>query len=218
MQTNTDAVLTEIIKYSVTVYSFTWCRKAPICLQIENILLNMTPLGTRRFPSKQWGEGGSAETLVPLETICWKSPRVTRLSLLQAFPAGFRGTGGGEWLNVFLVVPFFTQHTLVSALFVYIWGSFGRRCFNCVSRTALMKSNTEWVQSFCCRGATRPFPVHIKGGCVLVQEKKANALVLLPGAAWYMVAAPPRNDSVPNGGSDREGNTDERRQLMPCVE
>lgn len=58
--------------------------------QMWSIPLNVTPLKNRPFPSKKWGRGRSAETLVPLETICWKSQRVTRLSPLQAFPAGSR--------------------------------------------------------------------------------------------------------------------------------
>lgn len=72
----------------------------------------MAPLGNEPLPSykkkkkkNKWGWGKSAETLVPLETICWKSQKtVTRLTLLQAFPAGSRekeGGGGGQCLRDF---------------------------------------------------------------------------------------------------------------------
>lgn len=65
-----------------------------VCFQVGHISLKMMPLGNRPFPSKMWGRGRSAETLVPLETICWKSQSVTRLSVLQAFPAGSREREG----------------------------------------------------------------------------------------------------------------------------
>lgn len=146
----------------------------------------MMPSGNGPFPNKKKKNGGggrSAETLVPLETICWKSQRVTRLSLLQAFPAGSRkrekegwGGGGGQWLEASLVVPFLfhtqsnthlkhaaaiSQNLSQPLAFSCVWGSFVAG-LDCISRTGGIKWHCErlWAQKFSCSGTTHPFPVH----------------------------------------------------------
>lgn len=88
---------------------------AVVCLQIwVYIPLNMTPLGNRPFPSKQWGRGGDQQR----HLFHWK-PSVGRVKESQdclCFRHFLldpeRRSWGGKWLNVLLVVPFLSPYTL----------------------------------------------------------------------------------------------------------
>lgn len=88
---------------------------APVCFQMAYIPLNMTPLGNRPFPSKMWGRGQisrdtcstgnhlleeskSHKTVSASGISCW----IQREEEEEEEVLGM----GGQWLNVFFVVPF----------------------------------------------------------------------------------------------------------------
>lgn len=157
--------------------------RAVVCCQMGCIPLNMTPLGNRPFPSKKWGRGQIGRDTCSIGNHLLEesknSHKTVSASGISCWIQREGGGGGGQWLNVFLVVPFlFQTHSnthklthntyiqsgyfpeLASALCFYIWGSFGRCWFDCVSENDRWKEHPEllWAQSF--SGGTHPFHVH----------------------------------------------------------